>query len=193
PARKDYRRFIIKTVEGANDFASMHEAVFRRYRRTLDEQKPLPQLIFIDGGKGQIAAAAAAMRELDLEQIMIVGLVKPPRKHNEISHLLVRGREDEPLPFDRNSLAMRLVLQIREETHKTAIEFHRKRREKRDFTSELSEIPGIGDKRKMKLLREFGSIERIAKTPAEELAKFIGPKAAGEVAEHFERQRKLAR
>jgi len=191
PARKDYRRFIIKTVEGANDFASMHEAVFRRYRRALDEQKPLPQLIFIDGGKGQIAAAAAAMRELDLEQIMIVGLVKPPRKHNEISHLLVRGRENAPIDFDRNSLAMRLVLQIREETHKTAIEFHRKRREKRDFTSELSAIPGIGDKRKMKLLREFGSIERIAKTPAEELAKFIGPKAAGEVAEHFEKQRQL--
>jgi excinuclease ABC subunit C len=192
PARREYRRFIIKTVEGANDFASMHEAVFRRYRRALDEQKPLPQLIFIDGGKGQIAAAAAAMRELDLEQIMIVGLVKPPRKHNEISHLLIRGREDKPLPFDRNSLAMRLVLQIREETHKTAIEFHRKRREKRDFTSELSAIPGIGDKRKMKLLREFGSIERIAKAPAEELAKFIGPKAANEVAEHFEKQRQLA-
>jgi excinuclease ABC subunit C len=192
PARREYRRFIIKTVEGANDFASMHEAVFRRYRRALDEQKPLPQLIFIDGGKGQIAAAAAAMRELDLEQIMIVGLVKPPRKHNEISHLLIRGREDKPLPFDRNSLAMRLVLQIREETHKTAIEFHRKRREKRDFTSELSAIPGIGDKRKMKLLREFGSIERIAKAPAEELAKFIGPKAAHEVAEHFEKQRQLA-
>lgn len=191
PARKDYRRFIIKTVEGANDFASMHEAVFRRYRRALDEQKPLPQLIFIDGGKGQIAAAAAAMRELDLEQIMIVGLVKPPRKHNEISHLLVRGRENAPIDFDRNSLAMRLVLQIREETHKTAIEFHRKRREKRDFTSELSAIPGIGDKRKMKLLREFGSIERIAKALPAELAKFIGPKAANEVAEHFEKQRQL--
>ena len=131
------------------------------------------------------------MRELDLEQIMLVGLVKPPKRHSEISHLLVRGREDKPIPFDRNSLAFRLVLQIREETHKTAIEFHRKRREKRDFTSELSEIPGIGDKRKMKLLREFGSIERIAKASVEELKPLVGAKAAGEIAEHFEKQRSL--
>lgn len=158
----------------------------------LDEQKPLPQLIFIDGGKGQLSAAAAAMQALDLEQIMLVGLVKPPKQHNQISHLLVYGREDQPIPFDRNSLAFRLILQIREETHKTAIEFHRKRREKRDFSSELSEIPGVGDKRKMKLLREFGSIERIAKATADELSPFVGPKTAGEIAGHFDNQRKLA-
>ncbi len=192
PARYAYRRFIIKTVEGANDFASMHEAVFRRYKRLLKEEKPLPQLIFIDGGKGQLSAAAAAMQALDLEQIMLVGLVKPPKQHKQISHLLIHGREDRPIPFDHNSLAFRLVLQIREETHKTAIEFHRKRREKRDFTSELSEIPGIGEKRKMKLLREFGSIERIAKTSTDELSPFVGPKAAAEIASHFEKQRKLA-
>ncbi len=192
PARANYRRFIIKTVEGANDFASMHEAVFRRYRRMVDEQKPLPQLVFIDGGKGQLSAAAAAMQALDLEQIMLVGLVKPPKQHNQISHLLVHGREDSPIPFDRNSLAFRLILQIREETHKTAIEFHRKRREKRDFSSELSEIPGVGDKRKMKLLREFGSIERIAKATAEELSPFVGPKTAAEIAGHFEKQRSLS-
>ncbi|MCC7306588.1 MAG: excinuclease ABC subunit UvrC [Acidobacteria bacterium] len=192
PARSGYRRFIIKSVEGANDFASMHEAVYRRYKRIMDEGGQLPELIFIDGGKGQLSAAAAAMRELDLEQIMLVGLVKPPKRHSEISHLLVRGREDKPIPFDRNSLAFRLVLQIREETHKTAIEFHRKRREKRDFTSELSEIPGIGDKRKMKLLREFGSIERIAKASVEELRPFIGMRAANELATHFENQRNTA-
>ncbi len=192
PARANYRRFIIKTVEGANDFASMHEAVFRRYRRMLDEQKPLPQLIFIDGGKGQLSAAAAAMQALDLEQIMLVGLVKPPKQHNQISHLLIHGREDQPIPFDRNSLAFRLILQIREETHKTAIEFHRKRREKRDFSSELSEIPGVGDKRKMRLLREFGSIERIAKASADELKPFVGGATAKEVSGHFERQRNSA-
>ncbi|MGD9562654.1 MAG: excinuclease ABC subunit UvrC [Pyrinomonadaceae bacterium] len=191
PARSAYRRFIIKSVEGANDFASMHEAVYRRYKRIMDEGGQLPELIFIDGGKGQLSAAAAAMRELDLEQIMLVGLVKPPKRHSEISHLLVRGREDKPIPFDRNSLAFRLVLQIREETHKTAIEFHRKRREKRDFTSELSEIPGIGEKRKMKLLREFGSIERIAKAAAEELKPLVGPKAAADIVQHFETQRNL--
>ncbi len=192
PAKGGYRRFIIKSVEGANDFASMNEAVFRRYKRALDEQQPLPQLIFIDGGKGQLSAAAAAMSSLDLEQIMLVGLVKPPKRHNEISHLLVYGRENSPIPFDRNSLAFRLILQIREETHKTAIEFHRKRREKRDFTSELSEIPGIGDKRKMKLLRNFGSIERIAKASADELKSIVGEKAAAEIVSHFDEQRKLA-
>ncbi len=192
PSRSGYRRFIIKTVEGANDYASMHEAVFRRYRRLVDEQKPLPQLIFIDGGKGQLSAAAAAMRDLDLEQIMLVGLVKPPKRHSEISHLLVNGREDRAIPFDRNSLAFRLILQIREETHKTAVEFHRKRREKRDFSSELSEIPGVGEKRKMRLLRNLGSIERISRSSAEELAKYVGPKAAAEIVTHFARQRELA-
>ncbi len=192
PARANYRRFIIRTVEGANDFASMHEAVYRRYKRQLDEQKPLPQLVFIDGGKGQLSAAASAMQLLDLEQIMLVGLVKPPKRHNEISHLLIYGREDKPIPFDRNSQAFRLILQVREETHKTAVEFHRKRREKRDFSSELSEIPGIGDKRKMKLLREFGSIERIAKASADELKPFVGAKAATAIVTHFAAQRAIS-
>ena len=192
PARAEYRRFIIKTVEGANDFASMNEAVFRRYKRSVAEGKPLPQVVFIDGGKGQLSAAAAAMQALDLELIKLVGLVKPPRRHNEISHLLIHGREDEPIPFESNSLAWRLILQIREETHKTAVQYHRKRREMRDFTSELSEIPGVGEKRKMKLLRQFGSIERIAKASREELSPFVGAKTAGEVFEHFEKQRRLA-
>lgn len=192
PARSEYRRFIIKSVEGSNDFASMNEAVFRRYKRLLAEEKPLPQVVFIDGGKGQLSAAAAAMQALDLEAIMLVGLVKPPKRHNEISHLLIFGREDDPIPFDRNSLAFRLILQIREETHKTAVRYHRKRREIRDFTSELSEIPGVGEKRKLKLLRQFGSIERIAKASVEELKPFVGLKTATEIAGHFERQRNLA-
>ncbi len=192
PARYAYRRLIIKSVDGANDFASMHEAVLRRYQRILTEGGQLPRLIFIDGGKGQLSAAAAAMGALDLEQIMLVGLVKPPKQHNQISHLLVHGREDRPIPFDRNSLAFRLILQIREETHKTAIEFHRKRREKRDFSSELSEIPGVGEKRKMKLLRNFGSIERIAVASVDALSPFVGSKTAAEIAAHFENQRSLS-
>ncbi len=191
PARSLYRRFIIRTVEGQDDYASMREAVFRRYKRMFEEGGQLPELVFIDGGKGQLSAAASAMRELDLEQIMLVGLVKPPKQHSQISHLLVHGREHNPIPFDRNSLAHRLILQIREETHKTAIEFHRKRREKRDFSSELSDIPGIGDKRRLKLLKQFGSIERIAKADVEDLAEVIGSKAATDVFEHFERQRQL--
>ncbi len=192
PNRAEYRRFIIKTVEGADDYASMNEAVFRRYKRALAEEKPLPDLIFIDGGKGQINAAAAAMQMLDLEMIPIVGLVKPPRKHSEISHLLRYGHEEKPVYFEMGVPVFRLVQQIRDETHKTAIEFHRKRRETRDFTSELTAIEGVGDKRKMKLLRNFGSIERIAKSSIEELSPFVGAKTAKLVFDHFERQRKLS-
>lgn len=192
PARAEYRRFIIKTVEGANDFASMNEAVFRRYKRLLNEEKPLPQLIFIDGGKGQLSAAAAAMQSLDLEAITLVGLVKPPKHHNKISHLLRFGYEDNPIKFEEGLPVFRLVQQIRDETHRTAVQYHRKRREMRDFTSELTAIEGVGEKRKMKLLRNFGSIERIAKASVEDLTPFVGEKTAKLVAEHFERQRNLA-
>lgn len=193
PNRAEYRRLKIKTVEGQNDFASMNEAVFRTYRRRLDEQRRLPDLIFIDGGKGQMSVAVAALVELDLEGLIsVVGLVKPPRRHNAISHLLRYGNEENPVPFDANSLAMRLVQQIRDETHKTAVEYHRKRREMRDFTSELTAIPGVGERRKMQLLRSFGSIEKIAKASIEELKPFVGGQTAKMIFEHFERQRKLA-
>lgn len=191
PNRKEFRRLIIKTVEGADDFASMREAVFRRFRRALEEQKTLPQLIFIDGGKGQINAAASALRELDLEMIPIVGLVKPPRKHHQISHLLRFGSEENPIKFEASLPVFRFVQQIRDETHKIAVEYHRKRREMRDFTSELTAIEGVGEKRKIKLLRNFGSIERIAKASVEELKVFVGDKTAKKIFEHFERQRKL--
>lgn len=193
PNRAEFRRLIIKTVEGANDFASMNEAVFRRYKRLLNEQKPLPQLIFIDGGKGQISAAAAAMQSLDLEMIPIVGLVKPPKHHNQISHLLRFGNEENPVQFEAGLPVFRLVQQIRDETHKTAIEYHRKRREMRDFTSELTAIEGVGEKRKMKLLRNFGSIEKIAKATPQELLPFVGMKTAKLIFEHFERQRKFVK
>jgi excinuclease ABC subunit C len=191
PNRAEYRRFIIKSVEGANDFASMNEAVFRRYKRQLAEEKPLPQLIFIDGGKGQISAAAAALQSLDLEGIPIYGLVKPPKRHNEISHLLRFGYEDSPIFFEAGNPAFRLVQQIRDETHKTAIEFHRKRREKRDFTSELTAIPGVAEKRKMKLLRNFGSLEKVAQASVEQLSPFVGAKTAQIIFDHFENQRKM--
>ena len=171
----------------------MNEAVFRRYRRAVEEKTPLPNLIFIDGGKGQLSAAAAAMRELDLEAIPLVGLVKPPRKHNEISHLLVKGREDAPIEFEPTSPMFRVIQQIRDETHRVAIQYHRKRREMRDFTSELTAIPGVGKTRKVRLLRKFGSIERVAKSTVEELRPIVGIKTAIEVFEHFDRQRKLAK
>lgn len=192
PNRSQYRRFKIKTVDGQDDFGSINEAVYRRYKRMLDEEKPLPNLIFIDGGKGQLSAAAAAMRDLDLEAIPLVGLVKPPKKHKEISHLLKFGDYESPVKFDPTAPAFRLVQMIRDETHRVAVQYHRKRREIRDFTSELTAIPGVGEIRKMRLLKNLGSIERIAKSTVEELKPHVGEKTARMVFEHFERQRELS-
>ena len=190
--RSEYRKFRIRSVEGANDTASMREAVLRRYKRRLAEGKPLPDLVMIDGGKGQLAAAADAMRELDLEAIPMVGIVKPPQRHNQVSYLLVKGREHEPIYLDPHSLILRLLQMIRDETHRFALSYHRKRRELRDFTSELSAIPGVGDKRKGRLLRQFGSIHRISEATESELTPFVGKKTAQEIVGHFARQRALA-
>ena len=190
--RNEYRKFKIRWKEGADDFASMHEAVLRRYRRLRDEQKELPDLIMFDGGKAQLNAAATAMRELDLEAVPMIGVVKPPMHHNQVAYLLVKGREDQPIHLDSYSPVLRLIQMIRDETHRYAVTYHRKRRELRDFTSELSAIPGVGDKRKTRLLRHFGSIHRISEASAEELAPFVGRKTAVEIVEHFERQRALA-
>jgi excinuclease ABC subunit C len=190
--RNEYRKFKIRSVEGANDFASMHEAVLRRYRRVRDEEKSLPDLIMIDGGKGQLNAAAEAMRELDLEAVPMIGVVKPPLRHNDVAYLLVKGREDEPIYLDPHSQILRLIQMIRDETHRYAITYHRKRRELRDFTSELSAIPGVGEKRKTRLLRQFGSIQKISLATVEELAPFVGRKTASEIVDHFTRQRALA-
>jgi excinuclease ABC subunit C len=190
--RAEYRKFRIRSVEGVNDVASMREVVTRRYRRLLEEGKPLPDLIMIDGGKGQLNGAAEAMSELGLEAIPMVGIVKPPQHHNQVAYLLMKGREDEPIYLDSHSLILRLLQMIRDETHRFAVTYHRKRRELRDFTSELTAIPGVGDKRKGRLLRHFGSIQRIARAGVSELTPFVGRKTAEEIAEHFERQRLLA-
>jgi hypothetical protein len=190
--RAEYRKFRIKTVEGANDPASMGEAVLRRYRRQLDEGNPLPDLVMIDGGKTQLGAAAAALRELGLEALPAVGVVKPPRRHNEVSHLLVKGREHAPVYLDSHSPVLRLIQMIRDETHRAAVTYHRKRRELRDFTSELTAIPGVGEKRRGKLLRNLGSIQRVSTATVADLSPFVGRKTAEEIVEHFARQRALA-
>ena len=190
--RSEYRKFRIRNVEGVNDVASMSEVVTRRYRRVLEEGKPLPDLVMIDGGKGQLNGAAEAMRELGLEAIPMVGIVKPPLRHNEVAYLLLKGREDEPLYLDPHSLILRLLQMIRDETHRFAVTYHRKRRELRDFTSELTAIPGVGEKRKGRLLRHFGSIQRVARASVIELTPFVGRKTAQDIADHFERQRALA-
>src|SRR5215204_1168638 len=190
--RPEYRKFRIKTVEGSNDPASMREAVFRRYRRQLDENNPLPDLVMIDGGKGQLSAAASAMRELGLEAVPMIGVVKPPRRHNDVSHLLRKGSEDSPIYLDSHSPVLRLIQLIRDETHRTAVTYHRKRRELRDFTSELTAIPGVGEKRKNSLLRNLGSIQKVAEATVEQLSPFVGRKTAEDIFEHFRRQRALA-
>jgi excinuclease ABC subunit C len=190
--RQEYRKFKIKSVEGSNDPASMREAVFRRYKRQLDEGNPLPDLVMIDGGKAQLGAAASAMRELDLEAIPMMGVVKPPRRHNDVSHLLMKGREHDPIYLDSHSPVLRLIQLIRDETHRTAVTYHRKRRELRDFTSELTAIPGVGEKRKNRLLRNLGSISKVSEASVEQLSPFVGRKTAEEIVEHFRRQRALA-
>jgi excinuclease ABC subunit C len=180
-SRSEVRRLIIKSVKGANDVASIKEAVYRRYKRLLDETKPLPHLILVDGGKGQVSSAVSALKELNLE-IPVVGVVKPPKRHEQISHLVT---SDGLIEFDERLAAFRLIKQIRDETHKIAVEFHRKRREKRDLTSELTMIPGVGEKRKLKLLRNFGSVKNISKASFEELKPFVGEKVAQAIVEYF--------
>ncbi|MBK8316014.1 MAG: hypothetical protein IPL01_19205 [Acidobacteria bacterium] len=187
--KDDYRKFIIKSVEGADDFASMREAVFRRYSRLLKEEKQLPDLIFIDGGKGQLSAAAAALYELGLADLPLAGIVKPRGKHEEISHILVKGREDDPVFLDRPSPLLKLVQMIRDETHRFAITFHRKRRAMRDFRSELTSIPGVGPILKERLLRNFGSLKNVSQASVAELRPFVGERQAERIVEHFkERQ-----
>jgi excinuclease ABC subunit C len=187
--KDDYRKFIIRSVEGADDFASMREAVFRRYSRLLKEEKQLPDLVFIDGGKGQLSAAAAALYELGLADLPIAGIVKPRGKHEEISHILVKGREDDPVFLDRPSPLLKLVQMIRDETHRFAVTFHRKRRSMRDFRSELTSIPGVGPILKERLLRNFGSLKNVSQASVAELRPFVGERQAERIVEHFkERQ-----
>jgi excinuclease ABC subunit C len=183
--KSDYRKFIIRTVAGADDFASMSEAVGRRYARLLKEEKPLPELVFIDGGKGQLSAAAAALHALGLGTLPLVGIVKPRGRHEEISHLLVKGRENEPVVLEKTSPVLRLVQMIRDETHRFAVTYHRHRRAMRDFHSELTAIPGVGEKLKERLLRNFGSLKRVSEATVAELRPFVGEKQAERIVEHF--------
>lgn len=183
--KNEYRKFIIKSVEGADDFASMREAVSRRYGRLIREDKQLPDLIFIDGGKGQLSASSAAMHELGLAEIPLVGIVKPRGRHEEISHLLVQGRTGEPVYLEQTSPVMRLVRLIRDETHRFTVSFHRQRRANRDFQSELTSIPGVGVILKERLLRNFGSLTRVSKASVAELRPFVGQKQAERIVEFF--------
>lgn len=177
PARKDYRHFHIKTVIGPNDFASMQEVVGRRYRRQLAEQRPLPDLVLVDGGLGQLHAAAAVMQELALTHLPLIGLAK---QQEEVFTL----RNNEPILLDRARPGLKLLQAIRDEAHRFGITFHRELRRKRILDSLLDEIPGIGKTRKVELLKTFGSVSNLRKLTAAQIAEKmpgVGLKLASEI------------
>jgi len=184
--KSDYRKFLIRRTVGADDFASMNEAVGRRYARLVREKKRLPDVVFIDGGKGQLSAASAALHELGLSDLPLVGIVKPRGRHSEIGYLLVKGREDEPIVLEKTSPVLRLIQMIRDETHRFAVTYHRHKRAMRDFSSELTSIPGIGEKMRDRLLRNFGSLRRVSEATVAELRPFVGRKQAERIVEHFQ-------
>lgn len=183
-SKKDYRHFNIKTVEGINDFASMTEVVFRRYNRLLNEQQPLPQLVVIDGGKGQLGAAMESIRKLDLIGSMtVVGLAK-----NEEEIFFPGDKESIKLPYDSESL--KLIRRIRDEVHRFGITFHRQKRSKGTFKNELEEIKGIGENTATQLLQTFRSVNKIKQLSMEELVKEIGQRKALLVWNHFHGEEK---
>lgn len=184
--KSDYRKFKVRSVEGrADDFQSMYEVVGRRYSRLLKEEKPLPNLVLIDGGKGQLAAAARALHEIGLEALPTASIAK----REEL--LFVKGR-DEPVRIDHHSPVLHLIQMIRDETHRFAVSYHRKRRAMRDFQSELTSIPGVGEKLKARLLRNFGSLKRVSEASFAELKPFVGERQAQRIVEHFTELRKSA-
>lgn len=179
PSKADYRRFKIKTVKGINDFASMKEIVFRRYKRLLDEQQPIPQLIIIDGGKGQLSAAMESIHSLKLPNTTsVVGLAK-----NEEEIFFPKDTQSIKLPWDSESL--KLIRRVRDEVHLFGITFHRDLRSKGAFNNELEQIEGIGKNTVDLLLKKFKSLKQIKEKTAEELVEVIGKKRAGLIIAYF--------
>jgi excinuclease ABC subunit C len=167
--KNQYRVFNIKTVVGSDDFRSMAEAVDRRYRRLLEEDKALPDMILIDGGRGQLNAALTALNKLGIEEITIAGLAK---REEEI---YVPDRE-EPIRLDRHDPALQLLQMVRDETHRFAVSSHRRRRSKRVLHSELDDLPGIGEKRRRLLIERFGSLSAVKQASAQDLMNVLGRK-----------------
>jgi excinuclease ABC subunit C len=172
--RSQYRKFKIKTVQGSDDCRSIYEVVHRRYRRRLADQASLPDLILIDGGKGQLHSAYQALSKLGIEDVPLASIAK----REEI--LFVQGQEGS-LVLPHTSPVLHLIQEIRDEAHRFAVTYHRKRRSLRDFHSELDQIAGIGEKRKKRLLRNFGSVAQIRSASVEELVPFVGEKLARKV------------
>ena len=182
PAKKEYRHFNIKTVEGPDDFASMYEVVYRRYKRLKEENKPLPQLVIIDGGKGQLNSAHRAIEELGFSQdIMLVGIAKRLEDIYKVGDNL-------PLYLDKKSEAQKLLQRIRDEVHRFGITHHRKRRSKKSLASILDAISGIGKVTSEKLLSHFKSVKRIKEASEEELIIIAGKSNAQKIRQFFEKQ-----
>lgn len=180
PSKKDYRHYHVKTVEGPDDFASMTEIVYRRYSRLLNENKTLPQLIIIDGGKGQLSAAVKSLKELNIyKRVTIIGIAK---RLEEIYF----PEDSVPLLLSKKSPTLKVIQQARNEAHRFAIEFHRLLRSKKYVATELTNINGIGKTTAEKLLQTFGSVEKIKQTPQEELEAAIGKAATRKLMTHFE-------
>ncbi|MGB1247615.1 MAG: excinuclease ABC subunit C, partial [Chitinophagales bacterium] len=180
PAKKDYRHYKIKTVEGPNDFASMEEVVYRRYKRLLDEEQSLPQLIIVDGGKGQLSSAVKSLKKLDIYgKVAIVGIAK------RLEEIFYPG-DTLPLFINKKSESLKLIQQLRNEAHRFAITFHRNLRSKNAGKSQLEDIQGIGTKTTQTLLREFESVEKIKQATFDELSIFIGEAKAKIVYGYFQ-------
>ena len=178
PKKSLYRKFIIKTVEGPDDFASMREIIHRRYSRVMEEKLPFPDLIMVDGGKGQLSSAIETLDELGIKSYEIIGLAK------RLEEVFLPG-ESEAQSIPKTSSSLKLLQHVRDEAHRFAITFHRERRSKRTFATELTEIKGIGEKVAQKLLAELGSLEAIKTASEESLAKVIGAAKAKLVYEHY--------
>ncbi|NWG12276.1 MAG: excinuclease ABC subunit UvrC [Acidobacteria bacterium] len=178
--RSAYRKFKIESVKGPDDYAAMRESVHRHYENVLEEDESrLPDLVLIDGGKGQLAAAVAALEDLGLESQPVAAIAKREET------IFVKGMEERPLQLPKESPLLHLFQTMRDEAHRFAVAYHRKRRELRDFDSELLEIPGIGEVRRKVLLRAFGSLERVRSAGFDELAPYVGPKVAQAIVAHF--------
>src|SRR5690606_32411214 len=175
PSKKDYRHFNIKTVEGPNDFASMEEVVYRRYKRLLDENEPLPQLIIIDGGKGQLSSALKSLDDLGLRgKITILGIAK------RLEEIFYPG-DSVPLYLDKKSETLRVIQHLRNEAHRFGINFHRDKRSKGALQTSIEAIPGIGEKTMVTLLKHFKSVKRLKAAPEEEISTVVGPSKAKKI------------
>jgi excinuclease ABC subunit C len=170
PSKKDYRHFNVKTVVGADDFATMEEIVYRRYKRILEEKSDLPQLIVIDGGKGQLGAAGNALKKLDL--FGRVGLISIAKRLEEIYF----PGDSLPMHIDKRSESLKVIQHMRNEAHRFGIGFHRKKRDKATISSELTNLPGIGIKTQVLLMQHFKTISAIKKASIEELTTIMGNK-----------------